>query len=403
MIRWVRRHPGRVLLALGLVALGIGVTVVVERKRATDRLLGDGTAALEAHEYQRARELLGRYLEDRPRDPRARLLAARAARRAGEHYEATEHLKRCRDGGGPAEAIAVEFELIDVQRRRTPPSPSLRARARQGDELALAILEVLIQYDLDTYRLGQALDGLTVYLDRRPDDLQARLSRGYVWERLLYFADAVADYRLAVASHPNDETARLRLGDTLLITGTPAEALEQYTWLAARHPERREVRLGLARCQRRLGQPAEAGRVLGPLLEEFPADAEVQLEGGLFELEQDRPAEAEKRLRRALAAAPHDRRVNHALAQCLRVLGQPDAADFEAKVKQIDDELRRLDRVRGEVMKRPDDAALRYEGGMLFLRNGERAEGIRWLRMALALDPANEPARVELRKAGVVP
>jgi hypothetical protein len=40
---------------------------------------------------------------------------------------------------------------------------------------------------------------------------------------------------------------------------------------------------------------------------------------------------------------------------------------------------------------------------MLFLRNGERAEGIRWLNAALRIDPSLERARVELMKAGEVP
>ena len=58
-----------------------------------------------------------------------------------------------------------------------------------------------------------------------------------------------------------------------------------------------------------------------------------------------------------------------------------------------------LDQVRFEVMKRPGDAALRCEAGLLFLRNGERREGIRWLQMALRLDPGCEAARKALAEA----
>ena len=50
-------------------------------------------------------------------------------------------------------------------------------------------------------------------------------------------------------------------------------------------------------------------------------------------------------------------------------------------------------------MRRPDDAALRCEGGLLFLRNGERREGVRWLREALRLDSRCEAARAALAQA----
>ena len=54
-------------------------------------------------------------------------------------------------------------------------------------------------------------------------------------------------------------------------------------------------------------------------------------------------------------------------------------------------------------MQKPGDASLRCEGGLLFLRNGERAEGIRWLQLALRLDPAYQPARKALTEAEIPP
>jgi tetratricopeptide (TPR) repeat protein len=395
-----RRWPRRAVLAALVAAVVLTAAgAVVRQRRATDAILREGEGALASHDYAKARERFGKYLEERPRDPRGLLLAARAARQAREFYEAGELLKRCREMGGDAEAIATEEALAEVQRGKRAPTPELRERGRRGDELALAILEVLIQYDLDTYRLNLALDELTRYLDARPHDLNALVGRGYVWERFLYFADAVADYRRAVAAHPENETARQRLAATLLVAGTPGEALEHFEWLAGKYPERRDIKLGKARCLRRLGRPEEAARLLDELLAEGPSDAEALGERGQIELDSDRPAAAELLLRRALAAAPHDRQVNHSLAQCLRAQGRGEAADFDERVRRIDDDLRRLDRARTEVLKRPDDPALRCEVGALFLRNGEREEGLRWLRAALALDPLYAPARAELEKA----
>jgi tetratricopeptide (TPR) repeat protein len=389
------RHP----LALGLLAGALLAAGLLAWRQWPRQFLRQGEAALAARAYDQARAHLARYLAYRPGDAHARLLAARAARNLGEYYEAYEYLRRCREAGGDAEAVEAEAALIAVQRGEEP-APELRRRAEAGDELALVILEVLIQHDLDTYRLRQALHGLTRYLQARPDDLQALLARGYVWERFLYFADALEDYRRAVAAHPESEQARLKLAETLLIAGTPGAALEQYEWLAGRRPEQPEVQLGLARCRRRLGQGEEARRVLDALLARVPEDGEALWERGQVELDRGQAAEAEPWLRQAVRARPHDRRVAHSLSLCLLALDRRDEAEkVQARVAELDADLRRLDQVRQAVMERPYDAALRCEGGLLFLRNGERQEGLRWLRLALRLDPNCQAARAALADA----
>jgi tetratricopeptide (TPR) repeat protein len=387
----VTRRPWTFALLLAAVLAAGGFAVW---RHWTGRLLSQGEEALEGREYTRALEQLARYLSARPGDVRARLLAARAARRLRKYDEATEHLRRCeRDGGDPA-TIAVEFALCEVQRGDASRVPELRRRALEEDDLALVILEVLIQYDIDTDRLSQALHELTIYLTHRPDDLQALLGRGKVWENFLYFADALVDYRKAVAAHPDNERARLKLADTLLIAGKPDEALEQYQWLARRWPDRPEVRFGLARCRRRLGEPEQARILLDGLLAEGTENGEMLWERGQLELEQGQQSVAEKWLRRAFQAAPHDRRVNYSLYVCLLGLERPEEAEtFRLRVARIDADLLRMDQVRKEVMGRPDDAALRCEGGLLLLRNGERREGVRWLQTALRLDPNCESAR----------
>jgi tetratricopeptide (TPR) repeat protein len=215
------------------------------------------------------------------------------------------------------------------------------------------------------------------------------------------FADALEDYQKAVAAHPDNDRARLKLADTLLIAGTPDEALTHYRWLAERWPERPPVRLGLARCYRRLARPEEAAKLLDGLLAEFPNHGETLWERGELELERGRPANAEPLLRKAAAQRPFDRRVQYAMYQCLLQLDRPaEAKTFDARVKRLDADLTRLGVIRDEVIKRPNDAALRCEGGLLFLRNGERDEGLRWLQLALRMDPNCEPARAALAAEG---
>jgi tetratricopeptide (TPR) repeat protein len=391
------RRPRTVLfLVLVCAAAGAAGWVYWSRSKTTD-LLRQGEQALGARDYPRAREHLDRYLALRPDDAHAHLLAARAARRMRDYPAAREHLRRCRERGGPTEPIVVEEALAEVQRGDEQPVAFLRERAKRDDDLALVILEVLIQHDLDTYQLRAALDGFTRYLAHRPDDLQALLGRGYVWERLLSFPDAVEDYRAAVAAHPDNPQARLKLAETLLIAGTPDEAVTHFRWLAERWPTRVEVRLGLARCSRRLGDPAEAAKQLDAILAEAPEHGEVLWERGELELEQGRAPEAEPLLRRAALRLPHDRRVHYSLARCLlRLDRKAEAEEVNARVAQLDADVRRLGEIAQKVIERPNDAALRCEGGLLFLRNGEREQGIRWLQLALRIDPECEPARAAL-------
>lgn len=402
---WFRRRWRFVVPLVAVLAVLCGlIGYTIREKRKTNRLLTEGEQAIEKREYARAREMLDRYLTERPADARARLLAARAAREVRAYDDAREHLRRCRADGGEPEAIVVEESLLDVLLGDERPLATLRERARRDDDLALVILEVLVQRDLDTYQLGSALDGFTRYLSRRPDDLHALLGRGFVWERFLNFADALEDYRKAVATHPDNDRARLKLADTLLIVGTPDEAMTHYRWLAERWPERPPVRLGLARCYRKLAEPGNAAKLLDSLLAEFPNHGETLWERGELELDQGRPALAEPLLRKAASLRPFDRRIQYAMYRCLLRLDRTAEAEaFDARVKQLDADLARLSEVRGEVMDRPNDANLRCEGGLLFLRNGEREEGLRWLQLALRLDPKCEPARAALAAEGLFP
>ena len=387
------RLPLGVLVFIVVIGVVVGYWWMDERRRVKG-LLVQGEALLAKREYGRALERLDKYLAERPGDGRARLLAVRAARQARDFRQAQDYLGQCAANHGDAEWIAVEEKLLAVAQGDDRPVPELRERSKEDDALALVILEVLVQRDLDTYQLGAALDGFTRYLDQKPDDLHALLGRGFVWERYLSFADAAENYRQAVAAHPDSERARLKLAETLLIVGTPQEALTHFVWLADRMPEVPPVRLGLARCQRRLGEPEKARQILDGLLVEFPNHGETLWERGELDLEQGKAGQAEPFLRKAAQARPFDRRVQYSMYRCLLQLGrEEEAGKFDKRVKQLDSDLAQLAEIRKGVKTDPNNAALRAEGGLLFLRHGEREEGVRWLQLALKLDPNCETAQ----------
>jgi predicted Zn-dependent protease len=203
-----------------------------------------------------------------------------------------------------------------------------------------------------------------------------------------YFLPAVDDYRRVLAVRPDDEWARLSLGELLLHLNRPGEALEHFEALDRRRPGNAAILLGLARCHRGLGQTAEARRLIEPLVPEYPGEALILSELGQIELQDGRPAEADSRLRQALALAPFDRQINYALARCARELGRPDdARRYMEEVERIEAEDLRATRLRREIAEAPRAPQQRCQVGLICLRLGKDDEGVRWLLSALREDP----------------
>jgi tetratricopeptide (TPR) repeat protein len=368
-----------------LIAAGAGWAVWHYR---TASVLRDAEQAMERHDYDEARELLARYLQARPNAGRAHFLAARAARRLQRYDEAEEHLRTCQRLAYDPDAVALERTLSDVQRGNLRAEKPLWARVETDDPQALAILEVLIQEYIDGYRLGRAVEALKLYLNKKPNDIQALLGRAYVFERLLYFGEATDDYRRAVAVAPDNDAARLRFAESLLIVGPPSAALVQFETLRSRCGDTPAVLLGLAKARRQLGQTEKAKDLLLVLLKDRPRNAAALVERGKVALEQEQYQEAESFLRQAVELDPHDREAHHNLSVALRQEGRGEEAAKEIdRVQEIDRDLRHLDRVTKAVLKSPVDPALRCEAAALFLANGEEQEGVRWLTFALRLDP----------------
>jgi Tfp pilus assembly protein PilF len=376
------------LVATALILLLAGLGAWGGWHYRTESVLHDAERALDRHDYDEASRLLAEYLRARPDAGRGHLLAARAARCARRYDEAEEHLRVCQRLHHDADAVSLERVLADVQRGNLRAEKHLWSRVEAGDAHTLAILEVLTEEYVRTYRLGQALDCLKLYLEKKPDDLLALLGRAHVYERLLYFAEATDDYRRAVALYPDDDTARLRFAENLLIVGPPSEALRQFETLRGRRGDTPTILLGLAKGHRQLGHTDEARRLLDTLLADHRDQAAGLAERGKVALEQGQVDEAVAFLRRAVEAAPCDREAHNNLAVALRRQGDREGAAKElARADEIDADLRRLDRVTKAVIKNPNDAALRCEGGILYLRNGEEQEGVRWLTFALQIDP----------------
>jgi Flp pilus assembly protein TadD len=162
--------------------------------------------------------------------------------------------------------------------------------------------------------------------------------------------------------------------------------------LHRRQPAEVTPLLGLVRALVALGRLDEAGPLLRELEEEHADNSEALLECGRFALRQGRPADAEPLLRRALLLAPNDHEVHFELAVCLRQLNRAEESHRHLeRFKQIETDLMGLEKALQAMVQAPTDPAPRLEAGRICLRNGQVAEGLRWLSGVLELVPDHKP------------
>jgi Flp pilus assembly protein TadD len=121
------------------------------------------------------------------------------------------------------------------------------------------------------------------------------------------------------------------------------------------------------------------------------------LECGRFALGEKRWSDAERLLRRTVEVAPYDPEVYYQLGVCLQQMDRPEEArEHVERARQIEADLMRLEKVFESSVRTPADPAPRLEAGQICLRNGQTAEGLRWLYGALESDPDHKPTHAAL-------
>ncbi|HEX6540365.1 MAG TPA: protein kinase [Ktedonobacterales bacterium] len=124
--------------------------------------------------------------------------------------------------------------------------------------------------------LSQAEGELSAALDIRPDWVPALVGMGQMHEARKQWTEAIACFRRAVATAPNDPAGHLELGRALLATNKPAEAareLEQATRLA---PQSVEALTALGAALSATGKRRQARDALRKALVIDPASSEAQ-------------------------------------------------------------------------------------------------------------------------------
>ncbi len=389
------RRPGRTLLAGALLGLSAGLVWYAVTAWRFHRDRAQAAKALAEYDFASARQLLERCVQQRPRDPEVRLLAAQAARRDGDLDPAEAHLDVYRQlVGAPTSDGALEWAMLQAQRGRVHEVvndliASLEVRHPASEQ----ILEALAMGCVQVYQLERARFWIQELLARHPNNPTGRLLLAQTAESLGNTDKALAALRDLVADRPQHTKARESLAETLYRSLEYEEAGTHYAELCRQQPGQVKPLLGLARCRYRQGLRDEARPLLRRLQEQFPNDSEVLLECGRFAMGEERLEDAEPLVRRALELSPHDHEALYVLGVCLQQQGRPEEASrYLDRFKQIEADLVRLEQAFEAVARGPADPAPRLEAGEICLRNGQEAEGVRWLQGALEVFPSQAAA-----------
>lgn len=329
------------------------------------------------------------------------LLAAQAARRAGDFDAAEHHLDEHRRLVPDIdEARGLEAGLLRAQNGDLESvEPALVERVHNGDPRTPLILEALIEGNLRMYRFSGAMSCVELWLSHDPDNPQALYLRGRAWDRVGAHTRARQDFSRVLELDDEHDDARLRLANALFQAGLSKDAVGHLEVLTQRRPDDPEVAVRLAFARNALGEGDEAERLLTALLDRRPGYAPALLGLGQLALQAGRAAEAESWLRQALALDGHDRQGNYLLLQALRrQRGKAKEAEAqEAKLKQVERDHNRLIEIgNSDMNKRPRDPALHYEVGAIQQRLGHGELASRWFHSALMLDKKYRPAHVAL-------
>jgi tetratricopeptide (TPR) repeat protein len=397
-LRSLWRRPRRLLaigalLALIVVVLGVpGMYLWAEyHYRAAEE-------ALDRCEPAEARRHLDLCLSVWPQSVPTRLLAARAARQTGDLEAAAIHLTACEKAGRTPETT-LERALIQAQRGEVDPvAEYCNAQITRGHPAAPLILEALARGYLRRYRLLEASDCISRWLQMQPDSPQAYFLQGWLKESWDLPLEAAADFRKVLALDPKREDAQLRLSLVLLDRNLGAEAVGHLEELHRRHPDNLMLQVLLARSRHQMGQPAPAAQLLDGVLAVNPELYPALALRGQLALQAGQPAPAAHWLRLALNQVPGDHQSHYLLHQALVQCGQQDEARKELDLMKAcqADVARIRDIIDKKMSESPRDPVLHTDVGRILLRSGSPEQGLRWLKSALEIDPGHRPAHLLL-------
>jgi tetratricopeptide (TPR) repeat protein len=393
----------RLLIALLMFVIlgGLGACALVVWRQSNRALRLDASShwqqalqALDSGDFLLAEKHLHECLLVWPINAEAHFLMARACRQADDDTGWQLHLYRARVLQWAEEQIELERRLMQAQ------SGNLRGveeslvadleRSPPGEQEC--IFEALAKGYLKIDRLADVLALTREWLERFPENWQARLYRGRVFQLGRSSDRAIAEYRRLLELKPDYAPAHFELAGALMLNSEHQQAVEHFEAFLRQYPEDLYALAGLADCQFSLGQFEAAQTTLGKVLPRKDAPAAAFLIQAKLDLALNKPEEAFHWLRRAEPLAPYEVDILYNLIlACQRVGKEDEAKQYSSKLQKARKRFDHLDSIKKRILTETGNAGLRYEAGALALSLGRQDEAIHWLESALYLDPGHAP------------
>ena len=375
-----------VTIALVLVAVG----VIVWRPLLRSQQLSQGRRALEDRAPGQALQYFHSARQLAPDHAETHFQMARAYRCLGQLDRVHEALKTAWRLGYDVAALKREQWLVLAQTGELKDAePHLIGLLSDPKETKAAeISEALVRGYFANLRFTQAQQMLDAWQEDYPDDAEPHFLRGYFHEALYRYKDAVSEYERGLDKSPGRTDARLRLSGVRVRQQDFARAERELLRCRSEQPLDLQVQVEWALYLFAVRRIDEARNEFRQVLTRAPDNQEALRLMGQIELAAQRPEEALRWLRPAVEKNPCDTILRYALAQSLQTAGRAAEAEPHFQyVEEAERALRQLDFWLPEVLKRPEDVALRYRIGTTVLRYRSASDGVRWLKSVLEIEP----------------
>ena len=286
-----------------------------------------------------------------PWDSDSDWLAARCARRRGDHDVWTAIMERRVLADPKATQPILERELLRVQSgqfdrdAQTQLKRLVMAGLDAGDVAEAFLRGYLVRQDVI-----QAEVVLTAWETLHPNAVDVTFYRGVVSRSRGDIDQARAAFQSVIVDCPCHELARENLAELLLELRLPCEALPHFLIAIRENPQSIPARVGAARCLRHLGRWTVALESLKDLLSRPLPAPEVLQEAGQIALEMGNYDLAGTRLAEAAKRRTPDRQERLAFATTCALQGNRDEgkSQFEqqARIESLNKRRRDLQVIR---------------------------------------------------------
>ena len=261
-----------------------------------------------------------------------------------------------------------------------------------GQPMAAKVLAA-VYFSEDEMDRGLAMLARAASID--PTDFRPWFASGDVLLRYRNRPREAAEvFRQAIRRRPEDEGSRAGLTSALLALGETEEAAPLLESLLREYPDDPKILRLAATHARLVSRPDDVERHAGQVLMQAPDDVEVLLLRAQSRLESGRRQEALGDAERAAALAPDNLGALHLLAGIENAVGLKERSAATAHRHRTALAIAgRIERLRDEVRKRPDDLEPHCRLGEAAAQGGRMALARKSFRAALALDPNCKPAR----------